>query len=76
MATATRPGRVSPALAARVMAAKPAWRIRARYGNGDLWGTIQAGLTSDPTEALALFRAKYAGRFTPPDHLRAFPVLP
>lgn len=44
---------MTQAMKARVMAPKPSWAIRARYGHGLLLASIPAGYASTPEEAIS-----------------------
>lgn len=59
---------------ARVMAPKPSWAIRARYGAGILLGSLPAGLASTPDEAITRWMRHRGITMCPPDVL-AFPKV-
>jgi|GEM_PF-6411775 len=55
------------AMYAKVMAPKPEWAIRARYGAGMLLGTLPRGYASSPEDAIAAWMRLRGLEVAPPD---------
>lgn len=65
---------IPAAMKAHVMAPKPGWAIRSRYGAGMLLASLPAGVASTPDEAISRWMQLRGLRSRPSDVL-AFPKV-